>query len=63
MPFPVPGLPDVTLSHDEVLLADHAQSGAVTVKAPLAPSLLKTALAGEISTVHTPVPSSVTVTA
>ena len=59
MPFPVPGLADVTPSHAELLVADHSQcAGAVTAKLPFAASLLKEALLGESSIVHAPRPSS-----
>ena len=53
MPFPVPGLPDVTRSHAELLVADHGHVvGATTAKLPVAPTLLKDALLGEISIVQ-----------
>jgi hypothetical protein len=49
VPFPVPGLPDVTWSHEVLLVADHWQcSAAVTAKVPVALSLPNDALVGEI---------------
>jgi hypothetical protein len=63
MPVPVPGLPAVTLSHAELLVADHGQlPGALTVKLPVASSLLNDALLGEMSTVQASRPCSCTET-
>jgi hypothetical protein len=63
VPFPTPGLPAVTLSHAAPLVADHGQlAGALTAKLPVALSLLKDALVGEISMVQGTTPSSRTAT-
>ena len=61
VPVPVPGLPEVTASHAELLVADHGQcAGAVTVRIPAAASLLNDALLGEISSMQVPRPSCTT---
>ena len=61
MPFPVPGLPDVTASHAALLAAVHWQcAAAVTAKLPDPLSLPSDALPGEISIAQLPRPSSTT---
>jgi len=63
VPFPVPGLPDVTPSQMAPLVADHWQpAGVLTVKLPAALLLLKDALLGEMSIVQGTTPSSRTAT-
>ena len=63
VPFPVPGLPDVTLSQAAPLVVDHWQpAGVLTVKLPVALSLLKDALLGEMSIVQGSAPASRMVT-
>jgi hypothetical protein len=55
----MPGLPAVTLIHAAPLVADQGQlAGAVTAKLPVALSLLKAALVGEMSIVQGACPSS-----
>src|SRR6185436_11713241 len=63
VPLPVAGLPDVTLSQLAPLVADHWQPGGVlTAKLPVALSLLKDALGGEMSIVQGTAASSRTAT-
>jgi hypothetical protein len=53
-PLPLPLAPDVTVSHDELLDADHAQPvPTVTVTVPLPPPTATVADAGEMTGVHT----------
>ena len=61
--MPTPGLPPVTLSHVKLLMAVQGQlPGALTVKLPVASSLLNDALLGEMSRVQATKPSSCTET-
>ena len=63
VPFPLPGLPDVTRNHVTALVAAHSQPpGALTAKLPVASPLLNDALGGEMSIVQGTTPSSRTAT-
>ena len=63
VPFPLPGLPDVTRNHVTALVAAHSQPpGALTAKLAVASSLLNDALGGEMSIVQGTTPSSRTAT-
>ena len=55
VPFPLPGLPDVTRNHVTALVAAHSQPpGALTAKLPVASLLLKDALGGDIRSCRGP---------
>jgi hypothetical protein len=63
VPFPLPGLPDVTRNHVTALVAAHSQPPeALTPKLPVASPLLNDALGGEMSIVQGTTPSSRTAT-
>jgi hypothetical protein len=61
VPFPEPGLPDLTVIHHAWLVADHWQwAGALTVMLLWTLSLVNVARSGEIETAQAGTPSSVT---